>query len=390
MAETADLNGRLGLEEFNVISVDTTENGGYIFNTVPKSPDKVCPSCGGTAVVNNGTYNRFLHDINIDGHKVGINIMGNRHLCRGCGITFVDNLRCASVKAKITQRLKEAILEESGSLSGIARKYGLSVTTIRRVLSAEGSGRAAQKPPKKPAVRTNARKPAERAPLIIGLDEVRTAEGRYAIAADLEHGKILGLLTGAVNILGELREKERTEYVFTGAGGEYAAAVNRLFPNAKTVIGKAQAIDKVKAAYTEMRKNIIFEKAMGIGSAVNTSDGKNPFAADYSRLNAAFSVTEDFKEVYRTSSREDAEKAFCDWRDNIPAGFSELRRAAEELEERLFELLNYFGCGKQCESADRLHALTSLLSGQRRPAEELVSFLNGADIESLIAKLSEK
>ncbi len=382
MTETADLNERLGLEEFNVISLDTAEDGGYIFNAVPKAPDKVCPSCGSTAVVNNGTYNRFLHDMNIDGHKAGINIMGNRHLCRSCGGTFVDNLRCACVKAKITERLKAAILGESGTLGETARKYGISVTTVRRVLSGKGAEAQARIPVKKPS--------REKAPLIIGIDEARTAEGKYLIAADLEHGKILGLLTGAVDVLGGLKEKERTEYVFTGPGGEYAAAVKRLFPNAKTVICKAQAIERVKAAYSDMRKNIIFEKAMGGVSQQSAPDGKALFSTDYSRLNAAFSVTEDFKEVYRNTLREDAQNAFFEWRGNIPEGFSELRRAADELENRITELLNYFGCGARGEYAEKLHTLSGLLSGQRRPAGELAELLNGADIDSLINELSGK
>ncbi len=400
MTETTNLSERLGLEEFNVISVDQTDSGDYVFNAVPINPDKICPSCGSTAVVNNGTYNRFLHDINIEGHKSGINIMGNRHMCRNCGITFVDNFGCAAVKAKVTERLKAAIGEEEGSLSKIAAKYNLSVTTVRRVLSERGSGtgisrdqktKAAKARTKKPTVALAEPKIKERAPLMIGLDEVRADTGKYAIAADLEHGKILGLLTGAVNVLGELEDKERTEYVFAGLDGEYAAAVHRLFPNAKIVIDKAHAIEKVKSAYTDMRKNIIFEKAMGMGGGTTqkAADGKTPFSADYSRLNAAFAITEDFKEVYRTASSEEAEKAFREWRDKIPDGFAELQRAAKELEGRLEEILNYFSCGTHGEAANRLHTLSMLLSEQRRSIEELVSVTNGAGIESLTQKISE-
>ena len=69
----------LNLDEFEVISLEENDNGDYLFNVKPKTPSQVCPECGSISVVNNGTYNRLARDLNCYEHKVGINIMGNRH-----------------------------------------------------------------------------------------------------------------------------------------------------------------------------------------------------------------------------------------------------------------------------------------------------------------------
>ncbi len=125
----------LGLEEFDIFNVEEHDGITY-YDVTPKELPRICPRCGSTNVVFNGSFTRVAQDLNLYEKPVAIVVTANRIRCKDCGTTTTPSFDIIDDRDKITKRLKNAIKEEClvKGVKEIAETRNVSVATVERII----------------------------------------------------------------------------------------------------------------------------------------------------------------------------------------------------------------------------------------------------------------
>lgn len=109
----------------------------------PKEGPKFCPNpnCRSTNIAKNGTVERQAMDLldyidlyEIPTHK-RVTICTNRYICKECKRSFTQSFKSIDDRAKITNRLKQAIQNNclTQQPKELSERYGVSLTTIKNI-----------------------------------------------------------------------------------------------------------------------------------------------------------------------------------------------------------------------------------------------------------------
>jgi len=280
----------LNLDEFEVISRDEDDGGNYIFNVRPIVSTTICTNCESSNTVNNGSYNRMVRDLNYFEHKTAIHIMGNRHKCRDCGVTFVDTFESIESNAKITIRLRDRIRQDAmrRPFLQIADEFGITVQTVKRVFMnyvAEEEERRVLYPPE-----------------VIGIDEVHLNKVMRAVVIDVKERKIIEMLENrskdrVIDYFTNLPDSEKIKVVTMDMWRPYAEAVREVLPDAHIVIDRFHIIKAANEALDSVRKRVV-EKIKKYGIRINIKSLRYLLLTNFEDLNPKQS-----EELYKTTAK---------------------------------------------------------------------------------------
>lgn len=340
----------LNLDEFEVISLEE-DNNDYLFNVKPKTPTTVCPECGSIATVNNGTYNRYARDLNCYEHRVAINIMGNRHKCRDCGITFCDIYKSVETNAKTTVRLRNKICELAMKkpFLQIAEEYGLTMPTVKRIfmdyVAAEEAKRVLY------------------SPKVIGIDEAHLNKTMRGVIIDIKARRVIELLESrtkdrVIKYFNSLPDSDNIKVVVMDMWRPYCEAVYECLPGAKVVIDRFHVVKALNEALDDVRKRAVVAggprgnvRALRYLLLSNFED-LNPSQAleldnilDMNKqLKTAYVLKEGLRNIYLCQDRAEAESLYKAWVKNIPEDLAEFQKVKAMIERWKVEIFNFFDC----------------------------------------------
>ena len=361
----------LNLDEFEVVSLEENDSGDYLFNVRPKTPAAVCPECGSADVVNNGAYNRLARDVSCRGHKVSINIMGNRHKCRDCGTTFCDAYKSVEANAKITVRLKDRICESAvrEPFLRIAEEQGITMPTVKRIFMDH--------------VRAEEEKRVLYSPPVLGIGETALNKHNRRVIIDVGSRRVIELLESCAedrltSFLRSLPDTGNIRVVTMNMRRSCAEAVNACLPGARIVIDRAYAEGAVYSAFKSVWKETAGVSHTDIrplkylmcnyedlnGSQVKELDN---ILAENRKLKAAYALKEGFRRIYSCGTRREAESLYAAWAKEIPEDLKEFQTVRGMIDNWHAEIFNFFDCGGDTNGiAELLDSLSGSVESRGR------------------------
>ena len=116
------------------------QKGNYVikvFKGFLKSNYCSCPHCNSKNIVKNGSRERNIKFIPFQNYNVELNLSIQRYICKDCKKTFSPSTSVAKDNSNISNNLKYTIaqeLQENISLTFIAKKYNLSISSVQRIM----------------------------------------------------------------------------------------------------------------------------------------------------------------------------------------------------------------------------------------------------------------
>ena len=236
-----------------------TQKGNHIvkiFKGFLKSNYCTCPHCNSKNIVKNGLRYRKIKYIPIQNYNVELHLTVQRHICKDCRKTFSPSTNIVSDNSNISNNLKYTIaleLKENVSLTSIAKRYNVSVTSVQRIMDDCYSDFKVNK---------------EHLPEAICIDEfksVKNIDGAMSfVFADYHTKNIIDIVEDRrLHSLTEyfsrfsLEARNNAKYVCMDMYTPYISLVNSIFPNAKIVIDKFHIVNLVNRAFNQTRISIM-------------------------------------------------------------------------------------------------------------------------------------
>jgi Transposase and inactivated derivatives len=187
---------------------------------------------------NHDTRKRVVKDVDsIDGKKVRIIINQRRYDCPFCKKRFSEYFEAVCRNDKVTVRLwermgKEVLLERN-TFRTVARRYGVSPTTVARAFEEH--------------VENLDKERSIKAPSVLGIDEVfiKIEQGQckqvLAVFTDIENKNILEIIKGnskasVIKVIQSMYGYENIKAVTMDMNSTYRNAVKECVPNAYCVV----------------------------------------------------------------------------------------------------------------------------------------------------------
>lgn len=345
------LNGLLDIPELEVIDLTEDNNtGDYAFHTVIKHPTTECAFCKKNSIVKNGKYHRFLRDINIRGHRVGILVTGTRYYCRICHRSFVDRLLCAGESDKTTLRLKEYITAESlkKPFLQIEKELDIKSTTIKRYF--------------KEYVADKEKDYVRYSPDVLGIDEAHLSKGMRGVIVDGTQHNVIELLPDRKidtikKYFSSLPEPNNIKVVTMDMWRPYKEAVNECLPYASIVIDKFHVIKEMHDLLNKYKNEVLAQKRpcriknskikylisyKASNLSVEQIEELSAVFDAYPELETAYGVKEAFHEIYDCNDRASALNAYDNWKAAFPSELNTMRPIIGTVENWRQEIFNYF------------------------------------------------
>ena len=345
------LNGMLNIPEFEVL--DLTEDpkaGDYLFYVTLKHPTEECPFCNDSSTVKYGKHQRFLRDMNIRGHKVGILVNEVRHRCNNCLKTYVDRISCADEAGKTTLRLKSHIIQEALNkpFLQIEKELDIKATTVKRYF--------------KELIETEERKFVKYSPTVLGIDEAHLGRGMRGVVVDVENHNVIELLKDRKLItisdyLSSLPGSDNIKVVTMDMWRPYKEAVNECLPYAAIVIDRFHVMKEMIGLLNSYKNIVVAQKRhcqvtnIEIKSLISTNadnlddkqiDKIHSVFKSYPELELAYSVKENFRLIYQCDSREQALREYEQWKADFPSELQAMAPIIKTVENWKNEIFNYF------------------------------------------------
>ena len=345
------LNGLLDIPELNVVDMeDNPDTGDYVFHTTVKHPLINCPYCNSDKTVKYGKHKRFLRDLSIRGHRVGILVIGSRHRCNNCNKTYVDKLNCADEADKTTLRLKKYMMTEALTkpFLQIEKELDIKATTVKRYF--------------KEYVEAKEKEYIRYSPKILGIDEAHLSKNMRSVIVDIENHNIIELLKDRKidtikNYLSSLPDNNRIRTVTMDMWRPYKEAVYECLPDANIVIDKFHVVKEINGLLNLYKNEMIINKRpcpiknsdikylLARGSDNLTQEQADKLSMVfmiYPELETAYSIKENFRCLYYCDNKEDALKAYEDWKDSFPPELKTMQPIIKTVENWKKEIFNYF------------------------------------------------
>ena len=227
-----------------------------VFKGFLKSNYCACPHCNSKNIVKNGSRNRKIKYIPIQNYNIELELTIQRYICKDCKKTFSPSTNIVSDNSNISNNLKYTIaleLKENLSLTSIAKRYNLSVTSVQRIMNDCYSDFKVNK---------------EYLPEAICIDEfksVKNIDGTMSFVfanyqskniIDIVEDRRLYSLTEYFSRF-SLEARNNVKYVCMDMYAPYISLVNSIFPNAKIVIDKFHIVNLVNRAFNQTRISIM-------------------------------------------------------------------------------------------------------------------------------------
>lgn len=236
-----------------------TQKGNHIvkiFKGFLKSNYCTCPHCNSKNIVKNGLRYRKIKYIPIQNYNVELHLTVQRHICKDCRKTFSPSTNIVSDNSNISNNLKYTIaleLKENVSLTSIAKRYNVSVTSVQRIMDDCYSDFKVNK---------------EHLPEAVCIDEfksVKNIDGAMSFVFAEYHSKnIIDIIEDRrLHSLTEyfsrfsLEARNNVKYICMDMYTPYISLVNSIFPDAKIVIDKFHIVNLVNRAFNQTRISIM-------------------------------------------------------------------------------------------------------------------------------------
>ena len=108
-----------------------------VFKGFLKSNYCACPHCSSKNIVKNGSRHRKIKYIPIQNYNIELELTIQRYICKDCKKTFSPSTSIVSDNSNISNNFKYTIaleLKENLSLTSIAKRYNISITSVQRVM----------------------------------------------------------------------------------------------------------------------------------------------------------------------------------------------------------------------------------------------------------------
>ena len=338
-------------QEFEIVSSETDELGDYHYTLKPVETIEVCPFCSSTNIVKNGNYKRSIRDLNQFGARVGIELVAPRYICRDCESSFKNEYKTIQDGAKITNRLRDYIREQSlkKPFLNIADELGMTDTTIRRIFLdyvEELDGKRKLK-----------------APRVLGIDENHLRKQYRAVFTDIEHATILEILPNRSKVavsdcIKQLDGYENIECFTIDMHKPYKEAIYSVNPNAYIVIDKFHVVKMTNEALEKIRRRL--NKSLPARTTRSSLRGSKylllsnqekltkqqlerleQLLKDYPVFKEPYELKEEFRKIYNCETKAEAIKAFEEWKKKA-INIYEFAEIAETVERWKTEIFNYF------------------------------------------------
>ena len=236
-----------------------TQKGNHIvkiFKGFLKSNYCTCPHCNSKNIVKNGLRYRKIKYIPIQNYNVELHLTVQRHICKDCRKTFSPSTNIVSDNSNISNNLKYTIaleLKENVSLTSIAKRYNVSVTSVQRIMDDCYSDFKVNK---------------EHLPEAVCIDEfksVKNIDGAMSfVFADYHSKNVTDIIEDRrLHSLTEyfsrfsLEARNNVKYICMDMYTPYISLVNSIFPDAKIVIDKFHIVNLVNRAFNQTRISIM-------------------------------------------------------------------------------------------------------------------------------------
>lgn len=242
-----------GLSGISIIDCDYITDSCFL-TAIPDEDRIMCPYCKSKHLSKNGTYERVINDLPINGYNTIIVIKGHKYNClnpkckkRNIVPQYPDAF---DERAHVTNRLKNAVAAADFSketFESIAERFYISTDTVRKIF--------------KEKLKSIDAKLMYPAPTVLGLDEVHIQKEMRFVMVDLEHTPV-SLIEIAenrykntvINCLSRFDHPERIQYVMIDMYSGYKDAVQFVLPDAKIVVDKFHVLRYLYIAIENSRK----------------------------------------------------------------------------------------------------------------------------------------
>ena len=322
-----------------------------------------CPDCQDANFIQHGINQRKARDLNEFNKLVGIVIKGHRYRCKSCGKTWVDTYKSIDDAAKMTNRMRDYIIDQclKTTFTNIKRELDISLTAVEKIFAKYVEEMEGQR--------------QIVAPRILGMDETMLNGIYRGMYVDVENRRIIDItsdrkLRTVRQWLANLPEKERTECATIDMWGSYKDALTMEMPNVFIVIDKFhvikhlnEALDTIRKKYTatltdKERRHIKGNRWL----LLSNSD----ILYSFPKLKEPYEIKERFRDIYLFSNtREDAEQAFDEWKETI-SDYPEYLAFADTVENWRTEIFNYFDFRFTNAVTESLNKVSKEISAQGR------------------------
>lgn len=309
-----------------------------------------CPKCG---VVGSqtayGYKTRYIRDLPNSGMQVVLKLRARRYLCPSCGATYMQSYKTVD-KTSMTPRLRTKIVSRvlrREPFTRIADDYGISDKTVRRAFDDWAK--------KHHSITMYS------TPSVIGIDEAHIDKHFRLIITDPENKRLLDMLPNnkSETVYCYLRSLENPSAVRVATmdfAPLYAKAVKDIFPCATVVIDRFHVIQLVNkhmdAARKKLhdggivKKRLKRERTLFMANFEDLSpDAKHQLTAwfdIYPSLSRVYWAKEQFRKIYESESRVQAEILFQKWCDTVSSSIPEFSNLKKVLVRRKDDILSYF------------------------------------------------
>ena len=351
--------------EFEMVERRDTEDGGLQYFLIPNWEVSACPCCGSERILRNGYKIRNARDLTEHGKPVGLSIRQRKFRCKNCESIWTDEFKTIGDNEKMTKRMKEYLQTQSlrRPFTSLAEEQHISDATVRRVFL------------EKVEELNEARE--LHAPKILGIDENHLLNQYRAVFTDIENGLVIEMLPtrskqAVVKFLRSLPGKEEIAVITQDMWRQYRDAVAEVLPNVPVVIDKFHVVKEVNLALdsirVSMRKGMTKPARVSLknnrwlllSNAEDLSFERQKALLDlfdaYPQFEEPYRLKERFRDIYRANTRDEAERAYEEWRTDaskFPA-FASVIATVENWREEIFAYFDHRYTNALTESLNRL------------------------------------
>lgn len=409
------------LELHNLEPIDIQENeNDYVIKVKSKKYDNlVCPNleCGSTNFVKNGAKkNQYFWDIPINNKRVRLILdRRQRYKCKECSTTWLEKLSEIDDTRKMTIRLIdyiEQLIYKNQSFASVADKIGVTEPTIRYVFNDLLTGYENQLNFKTPKW--------------MGVNEIYILGSSRSIITNASENTIIDMKKDCeevtiIEYLENLSDRESIEVITMNMCNSYRAAVKKVLPGAKIVVGKQCILNMadlaVETIRKELRKTLISTQRkilknerhvllkrrydLSITDTINMGVWNRSFPI----LGMVYDCKEAFYEIWDIGDKQVAKEQLEEWIKSIPEevkeAFEPLIIAIDGWKEEIFNCFDYKDINTHIEllikhinkidlgySFDVVRAKILYPNGLKRVYEPKEEYL-GTDISLILQRLEK-
>ena len=319
-----------------------------------KRKECCCPACGTKTDRIHDYRQQKIKDMDIQGTPVILHLSKRRYVCTTCGKRFYESIPYMTRYARMTKRMRLAILEDLTNVktfTDVARTYGVSITTVERIFDVISYAKPEKLPP------------------MLSIDEFKGDTGgeKYnCIIADPLNHVVLDILPDRhehtlLPYFLQYPEENRkgVEYFISDMWKPFQDTAKTVFKHSLRVIDKYHWVRQVIWAFERVRKDIqkhmssekrIYFKhsrSLLIKSFASLSEEEKQavnvmlyYSAD---LSTAHFYKEEFQKICHCNSLIQARKLMDDWIDSASAcDVKSMETCAKTMLNWKTEILNSF------------------------------------------------